>query len=342
LISACLEDLPLRPSTLAEWGRLAAAEIVKPFGARQAVDITRADVRAWCESIRDGERSWRKDGGRAAPYTANRAFELLRRVYTWAVGKDLVNASPFLGLQKPATEVQSERVLTRDELRALLLALDASPRELDAYKELWAIYADAVRLLLLTCVRRAAVLGMRRAEVEDLDGSEPRWVLPGGAEGRSKSGRAHVVPLSAPAVEVIRRRLAAVPGECLFPVNRYKSGEDRPATWPSRFVLDLRAETLRQLREALGDPKASIPRWRIHDIRHSAATHMREDLGVSSEVVSLLLGHTPPGPRVSRVYNRAELLPERRAALVAWAAWLERIRVEEQRADVVPLLGRGR
>jgi len=34
--------------------------------------------------------------------------------------------------------------------------------------------------------------------------------------------------------------------------------------------------------------------------------HLREDLGVSSEVVSLILGHTPPGARVRRGRRRRD------------------------------------
>lgn len=338
LAPACIKALTLRPSTRKEWARLAEAEIVPAFGAQQAADLTRADIREWAESIRDGERRWRADGGRAASYTANRAFELLRRIYSWAVGKDLLAASPFVGLEKPSEEGSSERVLSRDEVRALLLALDNCPREHDAYRALWTSYADAVRLLLLTCVRRSSVLGLRRGELEDLEGAEPRWVVPGGAEGRSKSGRAHVVPLSLQALAVINRRLAAVDGECLFPVNRYRAGEDRPASWPSGFIEDLRAAALRQLQADLEDQAATMERWRVHDLRHTAATHLREDLGVSSEIVSHLLGHTPPGARVSRIYNRAELLPERRAALVAWGAWLERLAADQPKgADIRPM-----
>lgn len=335
LAPACIADLTLRPSTRKEWARLAQAEIVGAFGARQAAELTRREIREWCEAIRDGERPWRDDGGRAAPYTANRAFELLRRVYSWAVGKDLVNASPFVGLEKPAEEQQSERVLSRDELRAVLWALDSSPRENEFYAAMWSVYTDAVRLLFLTLARRDMVLGMKRAEFEDIGSREPRWIVPGGLEGRSKSGKPHVVPLSSAAVAIVERRLAAAHGEHLFPVGRFKTGEDRPMTWSSGFVEDLRAEAVRELRKNRKDENAAMPRWRLHDIRHTAATHLREDLGVSSEVVSLLLGHTPPGPRVSRVYNRAELLPERRAALVAWAAWLERLAADEPKGATV-------
>lgn len=340
LTLACVAELPLRPSTRKEWTRLAKAEILPALGRRQAADVGRADIRLWSESIRDGRRRW-KAKQRASGYSANRAFELLRRVYSWAVGRDLLPATPFVGLPLPAEETQSERVLSRDELRALLLALDACPRKWKAYKATWRTYADAVRLLLLTLVRRSAVLGMRRSELEALDGAEARWTIPGGAEGRSKSGRPHVVPLSGPALAAVRRRLDATSTEHLFPVGRTKAGEDRPATWPSGFVRELRTETERQLRKALKDEGATVPRWRVHDLRHSGATHLREDLGVASETVSMLLGHTPPGPRVSRVYNRAELLLERRAALVAWAAWLEALTAPKP-ARVLPHRRRGR
>jgi hypothetical protein len=50
---------------------------------------------------------------------------------------------------------------------------------------------------------------------------------------------------------------------------------------------------------------------------------MVEDLGVSQHVVSLILAHAPGGPAVTRIYNRAELLEERRRALRLWARWLD-------------------
>lgn len=56
------------------------------------------------------------------------------------------------------------------------------------------------------------------------------------------------------------------------------------------------------------------------------ATHMRKDLGVGSDVVSLILCQTLAGPRASRILDRATVLPERRRALEGWAAWLEQLR----------------
>jgi integrase len=104
--------------------------------------------------------------------------------------------------------------------------------------------------------------------------------------------------------------------------------------WSSRFVHELRSKV---------DKHASrrLERWTIHGLRHTVATHLAEDLAVSETVIARILGHTPAGPRVTRVYLRAELLPERRAALERWAAWLEALQrgtdQRQRRADVVPL-----
>jgi integrase len=295
LARRCLGALRLRPKTLKEWRRLVEVEIVPAFEGRQAAEVSRREIREWAAEI----------AHRPAPYTANRAFELLRRIYSWGIETDLLTSTPFVKLARPAAEERSERVLSTAEIRAVWLALD----------DIGTCYADAVKLLFLTGVRRDMVQGMRRSEVEELDGFDPRWVIPGGFTGRSKSGRTHVVSLSAPAVEIIRRRLDVAYGQALFPPTREAQSESMH--WSSRFVQDLRTR-------AAAHYGAPMVRWTIHNLRHTVGTHMREDLRVSSEVVSLILGHTPPGPAVSRVYNRAELLPERRAALMAWAGWLLR------------------
>jgi integrase len=206
-------------------------------------------------------------------------------------------------------------VLSTDEIVAVLHALDAT-------RDIHPGYSDAGLLLLLTGVRRDMVQGMRRGELDGLDGREPRWIVPGGFEGRSKSGRTHVVPLSRQALRIVRRRLEASSGECLFPVARnghLDRGRDAPMDWSSRFVRDLRAA-------ATAVVGSEMPRWTIHGFRHTIGTHMREDLKVPGDVVSLILGHKVSGPAVTRIYNRAELLPERRDALTNWGAWLDRIR----------------
>ena len=304
LVERCLEDLQIRPATRLEWERLLKRELAPAFGQRQAAELSRADVRRWTRSVR--ERSG---------WTANHAFGLLRRAYSWALQEELVEVSPCQGMAKPYRTSASERVLSAEELWALVRVLDRAPARRRAE-------ADATRLLLLTGVRTAAVLGLRREELHELEGAEPRWVVPGGPVGRSKSGRAHVVPLSPAAVEVLSRHLGQE--QRVFAVTSDRS--DGRLFWRSQWRVWLQrrvARTLNARRRRAGLPPEPVPRWTLHGLRHSLATHLREDLSVAPDVVSLLLGHAVQGPAVSRVYDRAQMLGERRRALEAWAGWLE-------------------
>jgi integrase len=314
LIDRALAALTLRPSTRTEWERLAKVEIKPHLGTRPAVELQRAEVRAWARDI--GQRS---------TWTALRAFQVLRRCYSWGVvDEELIQSSPCdrlrLGYEQPA----SERVLSRDELRRLLGALDrletdGRPRKRPqpGFKEPrpeFDAYVAATRLLLLTAVRRDAVLGARADESES-----GLWTVP--AE-RSKGGRVHVVPLSPAAEAVFKARAAAV--EAMLPGERllFPQAPGRVMTWSSVWVRNLCEEM-----QAVSEDWTLVPdpRWRIHDLRHTAATVMTESLGVSREVVALLLGHSF-GPRITRVYDRGERLAERRAALERWADWLERLK----------------
>jgi hypothetical protein len=53
--------------------------------------------------------------------------------------------------------------------------------------------------------------------------------------------------------------------------------------------------------------------------------NLGEDLKIPRDVVSLILGHTPLGPVASRIYDRAQMLSERRDALTRWAAWIDHL-----------------
>jgi hypothetical protein len=68
--------------------------------------------------------------------------------------------------------------------------------------------------------------------------------------------------------------------------------------------------------------------WRLHDLRRSAATHMVR-LGVSVEVVGRVLNHAVRG-LTARVYALHSYGPEKRQALDAWSAEVDRALIETQ------------
>jgi len=316
LVAHALAAATLRPATRKEWERLHRKLISPPpFGALVAATVRRGDVLAWRRPI--AERSG---------WIANNVHAVLRWAYRWAIAQDILDRDPTFGIPKAMKEQPRERVLNTDELRALLDALDASaPRQQAA--------GDVVRLLLLTGARLSMVLGMRRDELE-LAGPEPQWAVPG---PRMKKGRPHVVPLSPAALAVVERRLAAVPAgfQHLFPRRASRAHGaplvDRARGWGASEAWELR----RRVEEAHG---ATVPPWTIHGLRHTIATTMAERLGISTDEISLILAHVV-GSRITRIYERSTRLAARRAALVAWAEWLDRLR-ELAGDKVVPFRGR--
>lgn len=291
LTSEALANLKLRPRSAEQYAGIMRLHVWPTLGDRAADSVSRRDIREWVERI-----------SKNAPVSAKRSYAVLRRCWSLAIERDLVTATPFAGLRPPDVQSSSDRVLTTAELWALQRALE----ELADGDEL----VDSVRLLLFTCVRRQNVLGAHRAEFSELDSRDPRWILP--AE-RMKGARQHIVPLVPQAVTIIRRRLeggaAQLFGDC--------------ARSFGTFVPRLRKRVDRILGKLKLGP---APAWTIHNLRQSAATHMREDLGVRRDVVSLILAHKiTEGARVTEVYDRAPLLADRREALERWATWLEQL-----------------
>ena len=135
---------------------------------------------------------------------------------------------------------------------------------------------------------------MRWADV-DLD--RALWTLPAAL---NKSGRLHEVPLSTPAVRILR----AIPR---------RSG-------PYVFTTGDGSKPV----SGFGRPKAKLApdSWRLHDLRRTFATTAAR-LGIAPHVVEKCLNHSGGTIRgVAAVYNRAGYDAEKRHALDAWAAHL--------------------
>jgi integrase len=201
---------------------------VPPLGHLKPDEVKRGEVRALVDRLSD-----------RAPVMANRVFEVTRRLYTWAIGKDLVETSPCVGLSKPSPETQRDRVLSEDEIRGVWAACDAEP----------GIIADAFRLMLVTAQRRGEVLSMRW---QDVDG--PWWTIP--AE-LAKNGLSHRVPLSPQAVSIIERLRKRAKGPWVFP----SLTTERPIENPQKA-----AERLRE--------RSKVPDLRLHDLRRTGASLM--------------------------------------------------------------------
>ena len=267
-------------------------EVLPVWGSRAAAEIRRADVRELLETI-EAER-----GG----VCANRTRALVSRVFTFGIEKERVESNPVYGVKKVYAEKPRERVLTESDLRVLWPLLD----------RLQPAVAAAWRLVLLTAQRPGEVLSLRWRDTER-DSLGWWWNLP--AE-LTKTNRAHRVPLSPQAVEVI---------EAL-----------RPLTGSTEWVLASRADGKRltwlshssaRLREWSG-----LEHFTPHDLRRTAATWLGRS-GVRPDTIDQLLNHA--AGRITRTYNRAGYDAEKRQAVILLGDLVERVLAGEERSNVV-------
>jgi integrase len=233
-------------------------------------------------------------------------YAALSNFFSWAHGRRLVEGNPCRTVKRPDPPTARNRVLSPDEIRWFWQATESAdgPRVPRAPKPFMAL----LRLLLLTGQRREEVAAMAHEELRD-DGS---WHLPG---ARTKNKRDHVVPLPPLARDLIGK----VRGDSGFVFTT--TGTSPVSGW-SRMKRRLDAAMLAVAEQERG-AKVTIQPWRLHDLRRTAVTHMVE-LGVPPHVVELVVNHVSGHKAgVAGVYNRSEMLPERKAALERWAAHLE-------------------
>jgi integrase len=254
-------------------------EVLSRWGSRNIHDIGRRDVHDLLDAIKD----------RGAPVVANRTLSHIRKMFNWAVQRDILAVSPCAGVSKPSVETSRDRVLGDDELRLVWLAAERIG---------WP-FGPVVQMLILTLQRRVEVAGMHRKELH-----ERSWVI---AKERSKNGQAHEVPLSAAALDLLASMPTIGKAGIVFTVtgDAVIRGFSRAKERLDAEILKLRGEPLRP--------------WTFHDLRRTGASGMAR-LGVRLEVIEKVLNHTGGSFRgVAGVYQRHSYADEKRAALELWA-----------------------
>jgi len=233
----------------------------------------------------------------------------------WCAKHGYIDANPLASMAKPDAPAARQRVLTDEELIAVW----------EATTHLTTPYGAFFRLLTLTGQRRGEVAGMNWAE---LDQGSCLWTVPA---DRAKNGVAHLVPLSPQAMAEIQ---SMVPND--------------EANWPkSGFVLSrTKGVALNSFSQAKSELDAAIveaeecqplPAWRVHDLRRTVATGLQR-LGIRFEVTEAVLNHVSGAKGgVAGIYQRHDWKEEKRAALNAWAAHIDRIISGAEAGNVIAL-----
>ncbi len=263
---------------------------VRPaWGKRKARDIRRRDIVALLDVIM----------ARGAGVQANRTLATVRKMFAWALEREIVEFNPAAGISKPAGEQPKERALSLDEIKTVWQAMDAA-------SDVPGGVIKALKLVLLTGCRPGEIVGERWEQLND------GWLeLPGSSTKNSKPHRAY---LSTMAKKII--------GD---------SGEGNIATKNTGESVAVYTLSYWLRRSS----HFGVDHWTAHDLRRTCATRLAE-MGTAPHVVQRVLNHVQTGI-TGRVYDHHSYAPELATALEAWGRKLEGILCGDTTNKAIPL-----
>lgn len=294
----------------------------KRRASRDAAEIRRHIIPRWrhraINEIKAGDVLALVRDLKSKPATARLVLSHIKRIYNFAIHEGIER----FGIEhSPAAVVSPKRVFGTKEPRQRNL----DDRELRALwraaTEVGYPAGDCIKLLMLTGCRREEIA---RAKWPEIDLDRRLLVIP---PARFKSGVTHMVPLSTPAVELVKN-LPHHNGPHVFTTTFGKKAIDGWSRTKTRIEALMAKE--------LGSP---APRWVFHDLRHTMRTRMAA-AKVPDLVAELCLGHAKRG--MQRVYDEHSYEPEMREALQGWAESLLAIATKPEGDNVVAMAKRRR
>jgi integrase len=275
----------------AQWRSTLETHAFPVFGDRPVADVETDDVMRAVKPI------WQ-----ATPETAGRLRGRIEAVLDYAAAQEWRRGdnparwrghlAKLLPPRGKIARVEHHAALPWKEAGAFMAALRAEQ----------GVAARALEFVVLTAARTGEALGARWPE---LDMDERVWTVPA---GRIKAGKEHRVPLSDPALVLLRRmsefRSADAGDDHVFPGQR----KGKP-------LSDM---ALTMLLRRMG-------RWDItvHGFRSTFRDWCAEATGYPREVAEAALAHTLKD-KVEAAYRRSDLFEKRARLMEEWASWCGR------------------
>jgi integrase len=289
--------------------RLLKKDITPVMGRKKAKDIRRRDIVLLLDEIVE----------RGAVIIANRVLAVTRKMFNFAVGRDIIDASPCVQIPAPSKENRRERNLSEDEIKVFWDKLD----DAKISKEI----KLALKFLLITGQRKSEVI---EAEWKEFDFKAKWWTIPA---KKAKNKQTHRVPLTPMAIEILNEA-RKITGEYQFafasPVGSTKRN-------PSKLVGSspiLGSSVDHALRDNLtDDPKTNrinvfkLDHFTPHDLRRTSASMMTR-AGVQRLTVKKILNHADR--EITAVYDRYEYDKEKQKAMQSWDRKLKSILTSEK------------
>ncbi|HEX2655594.1 MAG TPA: integrase arm-type DNA-binding domain-containing protein [Xanthobacteraceae bacterium] len=224
-----------------------------------------------------------------------------RTLFAHAIGRRQLNFNPAVGIALksilgPRPPKRKRVMLQQQELEQLLPNIDDLIGRQNGLM---------FRVLLATCVRTVELVKARKALI-DLDRGS--WRVLGDS---TKTKQEFLVPL-APLVIEWMGELIAISGDSEWLL---------PARTTQNQFGHVNKKVLRDaIHRAFATRGLEMRRFTPHDTRSTAKGHLR-NLGFSREISEIALNHKLPG--IEGVYDVREEIPERRAAMEAWARFID-------------------
>jgi integrase len=251
--------------------------LIPAFGHKRLPEITTDDIATMIGRLR---------AQGLAPKTINGALVPLGRILAHALRRDYITDNPLRRLEqheRPRIQKRDQRVLDHNEIARLL---DASlPR-----------YQPLLSMATYTGMRHSELLGLIWSDLDLEEGlirvryqlSRARLQNPARRVKLKTNAAARDIPLLPQLNALLRRHKLA---------SRHSSDTDYVFTTADGGPLYCGNVERRGLRRAANEAGLDMdgrPRLRLHDLRHTFASHLIIDLKLDIAQVSRILGHARP------------------------------------------------
>jgi integrase len=271
-----------RPSSAETWRKSLFVDC-RRIADKPVDEITVADVVAVLKPYWD----------KGAIVSATRLRDRIKAVIDHAIALD------WRMTVNPVTRERFEKIAPErpDEERTHHAALDwrAMPAFVQRLREIDAMSALALQMMILTASRSNEARGMRWTEI---DWEAKAWSTP---KERMKANRPHVVPLSASALAILAKLDKHRAGPFVF----WGLSPNRPVSNMSCYKV---------VRRLAGRDAT------VHGFRASFRSWC-DDNGVAYHVAEKALAHA--GSALDKAYRRTDMLDPRRAVMDRWASFLD-------------------
>lgn len=266
----------------AQWPATLAAYAYPVFGEQPVQAIDTALVIKAIEPIWTGK-----------PETASRLRGRIEAVLDWAKARSFRDGENPARWRGHLDKLLAPRAKVRRVVHHAALPYREIADFMTALRQQAAAGARALEFAILTAARTGEVIGARWSEI-DLEAAV--WTIP--AE-RMKGGQEHRVPLSSPALALLRALQTTRQGEFVFAGGR----RGRPL---SNMALLM---TLRRMRYG---------ELTTHGFRSTFRDWAAEQTNFPREIAEMSLAHTVNN-KVEAAYRRGDLFEKRRRLMGAWA-----------------------